>query len=119
MGFLSKFWKALWTNPNSPKADQLREEWGLDEGETITITLEEPGDPGSLEYHTSRLRDLIDADIPRVMILSQRDGDVCEACAKADGKSYSTKYALRTKILPHKDCTNDACRCDYLGELYD
>lgn len=54
-----------------------------------------------------------DAGIRRVRIMSMRDKPVCETCFDADGRELSIEEALADP-LPHKSCSNTACRCYYL-----
>lgn len=65
------------------------------------------------------LHGYIEAGIPLVRVLSQRDDKTCAVCFDHDGTEYPIGEAIKTKPLPHKGCTNDECRCDYLPIIRD
>jgi hypothetical protein len=65
--------------------------------------------------HKKELETMIRAEATHVAVLSQRDGNVCESCENLDKKGLiPIKEAIENQILPHKNCTNDFCRCTYL-----
>lgn len=61
-----------------------------------------------------RLQDYDSVGIYGMMILSQRDEYVCEACLDHDGTQYTMEEAEEYEPLPHDHCENDECRCTSL-----
>lgn len=54
------------------------------------------------------------ADVWGVLVLSQQDSNVCPACRRLDAVAYAIDHALAEQPLPHADCANRTCRCQYL-----
>lgn len=67
-----------------------------------------------ISRHEAQLQGFLHAGIEKVFVLSQRDDETCSACFEHDGAEYTVRDALRRKPLPHKQCQNDECRCDYM-----
>lgn len=51
--------------------------------------------------------------VDAVSILSARDTEMCELCFAADGTCYTIGEAVEQLPLPHPECQNDICRCNY------
>lgn len=79
----------------------------LEGGEAITVTAEPP------ETEAERIAEYLEAEIPRVRILSDRDGR-CELADRLDGQEYPARSALKRCPLPHPECPVPPCTCTYL-----
>lgn len=51
------------------------------------------------------------AGVKKIRLMSQRDGNVCNACLNDDGKEILLEDALKNAPLPHPQCENEYCRC--------
>lgn len=52
-----------------------------------------------------------------VLIMTQRDENVCSGCQELDNVAYRLGRAIDEQPLPHSGCENRMCRCRYLPVL--
>lgn len=49
-----------------------------------------------------------------ILVMTQRDGNVCAACQQFDNVAYHIDRAIDEEPLSHPGCANRTCRCRYL-----
>jgi len=65
------------------------------------------------ENEQSRLLGIQEVGFKKVKILDSGESS-CPACRKQNGKIFLIEDAVKERLLPCKDCTNDYCRCVYI-----
>lgn len=66
------------------------------------------------ESYAQVLRTYQSASMWGVLVMSQRDGNVCSPCQQLDNVAYRIGRAVDEQPLPHSGCRNPTCRCQYL-----
>lgn len=93
-------------------ADTIRAVVGtaLDEGWPASALVEEL----ARQSYARVLQNHREAGAWGVLVMTQRDGNVCSVCRQFDNVAYHLDRAIEEHPLPHAGCANRTCRCRYL-----
>jgi hypothetical protein len=115
---------SLLQRPQSDIVEACRRQHPNVPGDTIRTMVEraragawteaELGEALARKSRAQVLKNYAAAGVWGVLVLAQQDNNVCTACRRLDTVAYAIDHALAEQPLPHADCANRTCRCQYL-----